>query len=499
MPTLKEFYAQFHFKSHPFSSFTTENENEMFTQIFTSPSEYETISDNFSQKNSIILTGDRGTGKTALIKDFTLKVDTKKAILVQITDYSKLKIEYEAVDLYKFIINQITVSLFFSLSSETKRIKKLEYEQKLLLSYLLKNFVPAISRGYLREKIKNIQNSKLKLFYKKIEKIVRNILNYSGTVSSILIEDLVAKHFTGIPPLTESVKIKNYFPELPISLEDKFFDQEVSYSLIIRIINLVKSLGYDNIIVVFDRVDEDSRFDNDAELISSYIKNILTDNKILLEDGIQIVFSTWKTAFNFIKHDIRTQKHYCPSLTWTEIDLKRVINTRLSAYSNGQVTDLNSIFDAEVSEKEIQQILYLSNSNPRNLWHIFSTIFKNQYSMNPHSNKIQKEVIKKSLIDFVVDFNYYEYYPKKTNSRSNSMDIYSYIELLLELEDAIFSKKNFKNKAKVAMSTAQNYISNMEKIGLVSLHSNNGDSSKYKIKDPKVIFALENNLKIFRN
>ncbi|MFN7100927.1 MAG: hypothetical protein ACK4M4_11205, partial [Flavobacterium sp.] len=77
--------------------------------------------------------------------------------------------------------------------------------------------------------------------------------------------------------------------------------------------------------------------------------------------------------------------------------------------------------------------------------------------------------------------------------------IYSYIELLLELDDVIFSKKNFKNKAKVAMSTAQNYISNMEKIGLVILHSNNGDSSKYKIKDPKIIFALENNLKIFRN
>jgi len=499
MPTLKEFYAQFHFKSDPFSSFTTENENEMFTQIFTSPSEYETILDNFSQKNSIILTGDRGTGKTALIKDFTLKVDSKKAILVQIIDYSKLKMEYEASDFYSFIINQITVSLFVSLTTETKRIKKLEYEQKLLLSYLLKNFVPVISQGYLRDKIKSIQNSKLKLFYKKIENFIRDIFNYGGTVSSTLIDDLIAKHFTGIPPLTESVKIKDYFPELPISLEDDFCDQEVSYSLIIRIINLVKSLGYDNVIVVFDRVDEDSRFENDAELISSYIKNILTDNKILLEDGIQIVFSTWKTAFNFIKHDIRTQKHYCPSLTWTETDLQRVINTRLSAYSDGKVTDLNWLFDQDVSEQEIQQVLYLSNSNPRNLWHIFSKIFKNQYNINPNSSKIQKEVIKKSLIEFVVDFNYYEYYPKKTNARSNSMDIYSYIELLLELDDVIFSKKNFKNKAKVAMSTAQNYISNMEKIGLVILHSNNGDSSKYKIKDPKIIFALENNLKIFRN
>ncbi|MDH2497387.1 hypothetical protein QDR74_01980 [Acinetobacter baumannii] len=156
MPTLNEFYAQFNFTHNPFSSFTTENENEMFTQIFTSPFEYETILENFSQRNSIILTGDRGIGKTALIKNFTLEIDTKKTILVHIIDYSKLKTEYKSVDFYKFIITQITVSLFSSLTLETKRIKKLEYEQKLLLSYLLKNFVPAISRGQLREQIKNI-------------------------------------------------------------------------------------------------------------------------------------------------------------------------------------------------------------------------------------------------------------------------------------------------------------------------------------------------------
>ncbi|MDH2497388.1 hypothetical protein QDR74_01985 [Acinetobacter baumannii] len=286
---------------------------------------------------------------------------------------------------------------------------------------------------------------------------------------------------------------------MPITFEDNFFDQEISYSLIIRIIKLIKALGYDDVVIIFDSVDEDNRFENDAELISNYIKCILTDNKILLEEGIQIIFSTWKTAFNFIKHEIRTQKHYCPYLTWTQSDLKRVLNKRLSAYSDGKVTDLNSLFDKDVSEQEIEKILYLANSNPRNLWHIFSTIFKNQYNLDPSSDKIQKDVIGKSLMNFVTEFNYYEYYPKKTNSRSNSMDIYSYIELLLDLDSVIFSKRHLKNKAQIAMSTAQNYISNMEKIGLISLYSNNGESSKYEIRDPKIIFALENNLKIFRN
>lgn len=120
MSSLQEFYAQFHFKSNPFASFTTENENEIFTNIFTTPSEYESILENFSSKNSIILTGDRGTGKTALIKDLTLKVNPKKSVLTVITDYSNLKYDHQSVDFYKFIITKITFSLFSSLSTEKK-------------------------------------------------------------------------------------------------------------------------------------------------------------------------------------------------------------------------------------------------------------------------------------------------------------------------------------------------------------------------------------------
>ena len=78
------------------------------------------------------------------------------------------------------------------------------------------------------------------------------------------------------------------------------------------------------------------------------------------------------------------------------------------------------------------------------------------------------------------------------------MDIYSYVELLLQLDDIIFSRKQFKNKAQNSISTTNTYISNMEKIGLVNLFSNNGDSTKYQIIDPKIVFALKKKLKIYR-
>ena len=59
MPTYKEFYTQFGLKENPFASFTTENEGQHFSKTFIKPNDYETILENFSQKYSILLTGDR--------------------------------------------------------------------------------------------------------------------------------------------------------------------------------------------------------------------------------------------------------------------------------------------------------------------------------------------------------------------------------------------------------------------------------------------------------
>ncbi|MCE2964048.1 MAG: P-loop NTPase fold protein [Chitinophagales bacterium] len=205
--TFKEFYNRFGLTEYPFSIFTTENEKEKFSKTFIKPNDYETISENFSQKNSILLTGDRGTGKTAIIKDFIAKLNTDNSITSHIIDFSQLKIDYDLKDFYNFLISNITFDLFSSLTDKTARIDKLEKDEKILLCYLLKNYVPQISKGQLSDKIKKIQVSWFKRNYKKIENIVRGVFNYGATTGGAFIDEYIAKHFTGLPPLSESIKI----------------------------------------------------------------------------------------------------------------------------------------------------------------------------------------------------------------------------------------------------------------------------------------------------
>ncbi len=152
MLTYKEFYTQFSLKEYPFASFTTENEGHRFSKTFIKPNDYETILENFSQKNSILLTGDRGTGKTALIKDFISKTDDNNIITTHIIDFSSLKQDYELKDFFKFVIVNLSVSLFKTLADKQNRVSKLNKEEKLLLCYLLKIFgFIAIMRTCTRE------------------------------------------------------------------------------------------------------------------------------------------------------------------------------------------------------------------------------------------------------------------------------------------------------------------------------------------------------------
>lgn len=498
MTTFNDFIKNLNIDSNPFAFFTTENELKQSANIFTPVNDYESILSNFSSENSLIILGDRGAGKTALLKNLESKIDRQDIILVSITDFSDLPLNFDSKDFYQFLIAQISLQLFSSLASEKKRINKLDQEEKILLSYLLQNFVPQVSKAYLRDQIKAIQVPWYKLTYKKFEKLIRDLINYGATAANTLVDDFLSKHFSGLPPITENVKIKEYFPELDINFEENFLGQDISYFLIKKVLTIVEKLKYTKVIVLIDRIDEDQRFENDAELIASYTKLILTDEKLLLTPKLQIIFTSWTTPFNFIKQYIRTQKHSCTFIHWSNSDLENVLNNRLKAFSQNKISNYKELFTTDVTQEDINQILRLANSTPRDLWHIFSNLLTIQYEKDSSSKKIEKSSINFALNRFIKNFNYFEYYPKKSNARANSMDIFSYIEILLKLDENTFNAKQLKEKNQLQHSTAQSYISSMEKMGLINLSNPDSGTAQYIIRDPKISYAREKGIKINR-
>lgn len=195
---------------------------------------------------------------------------------------------------------------------------------------------------------------------------------------------------------------------------------------------------------------------------------------------------------------VRTQKYYCPDLDWSREDLENLLDSRLRTYSKGTVTSYKDLFDKSVTDVDREKIFTISNSNPRDLIHIFKILFEEGYRKEPDKNHFSSNILNHSLQRFVLDFNYYEYYPRKSNARANSVDVYSFASYLLKLDSPEFSKNKLNEMAGIG-SSIHNYVVGMERIGLIKNIGQDKGYVSYRIKDPKIVYCLENNLELKKN
>lgn len=163
--------------------------------------------------------------------------------------------------------------------------------------------------------------------------------------------------------------------------------------------------------------------------------------------------------------NFRRSKHYVYDISWSYAYLVNVLNHRLQVFSGNKIKKWQDIFEESIDS--IDDILNLSNGNPRDLWDIFDKIIRTQYNLDNSKLRISREAIESGKKDFVSKFNFYEYYPKKKNARRNTNDVYSYIALLLFLDNTEeFTNEELRNAATTGGSVT-NYITNMQTIGLV--------------------------------
>lgn len=493
-PSMQDFYRSFELSDYPFNVYTAENESQYSGMLFIHPLNYDAIKSSFDGNRSIIIRGNRGTGKTALLVDLQQNIPSD-ALFCVIDDYTELQLPPTTTEYYILLIKSIVAALFLKLFDEKERLKRLDKDDKLFLSFLLSEYTSPITQRELTRKIEAIQLSKFRQFVKNKADIIRAVLNYGLTAGLNVVNDIIRNYYAGLPLIEES-QIREIVPKFDFDAETDFNASVASYQLLLRICSLIEKLGYQKITAFFDKFDEDNRMENNAEIVSEFIKPLMTDNKLLENTSIQIIISIWEVPFSRILSTVRTQKHHCPQLSWPIHKLRDALNTRISVFSNNSICDYRNLFSSDVSQGSIEEIFYLCNGNPRDLWHIFDRIFQAQYAINANSRFLSEQAVKNGLDDFVTTFNFYEYYPRKANAKANSMDVYGYIKHLLKLSTETFTKNQLNDAAKIG-SSISNYVVGMENIGLVVKTNEKYKSGVvYRINDPKVIYAIKNQLDI---
>lgn len=321
---------------------------------------------------------------------------------------------------------------------------------------------------------------------------IRNPLNLFANAGATVLADIVAKA-TGVGEI--SSRVTQYFPEIAAAVQTDLPQADTTLEALRRFSTLARKVGFRRIVFILDKVDEDSRFDNAAEEIADFIQPILTNNKFLLDEQFRVVISSWVVPINFLRDKVRTQKIYNPEIRWGYDDLQKAYDRRVSVYSSGAASSFESTVSPDVGPEQKIEILKLSNSNPRDLWHLMDRIFRCQYGTDASAELISQQAVEQGMADFVRQFNFYEYYPRKANARANSMDVYAFIRHLLRLDGATFTRNQLNDKAGTGSST-QNYTVGMENLGLIEKDVSDRGENNYLIRDPKVKYALAHGIEI---
>jgi hypothetical protein len=490
----ESFYNNFGLITYPFSIYSTEGEIDKAKDIFIKPTNHSIIVENLKD-TSVIVIGERGTGKTALNLDVAGYFSDVETIFVKIEDFSALDINYSSEDLYRLLTEKIA-STFFKLSAkDPSELWSFSKEERIWLSFYLYNYLKPASKQMIRDKINKLQNNFLKRAGIKAYNFSRVVLNYGLKAATKAASDALTKHFASLPPLDLNSDY-DYFPRLENEIDTTFDKSEKEFYYLCKICKLVLKTRFRMILLVIDKIDEDSRLENDAEKVSDFIKQMVADNKLLLNDNFHILLFLWNTPFNYVRGNVRTQKLVCQTLTWDRTLLEKALCKRLSVFSDGKVADYKDLFESDC-EAILSEIFLMCNENPRDLWHLFDRCFQEQYKNDPSKSKISKIAATSAIREFVVKFNYYEYYPKKSNARRDSLDIYSYIKHLQKLGSPEFTKNQLNTLAGTGGST-NNYVVSMENIGLIKRLPSKaaGGAILYRVKDPKVVYAMENQIEI---
>lgn len=488
----EQFYKGFGLLKYPFGIFTSEAESEVSAEIFIKPVNYSIILEGL-RNTSAIITGERGTGKTALSVDLDVALSGGNFLLVRIKEFSPLKEGYSNEDLYRFLIEKIASAFFLCQTESPNSLWKFSKEDRIDLSMYLHNYVGATTVEMLRDKINRIQNFWIKRWSVNCYNFLRVFLNFGLKAATKVASDALTKHFSSIPAFDTGDS--EYFQKIKSEVDESFTADEKQFFYLEKLCKLILKTKIEKIYVMIDKIDEDSRFENDAENIADYIKTLCSDNKILTNEYFHTILFVWSTPFNFIKEFVRTQKLSLASLSWDRPDLEKVLTRRLHAYSDGNISNFKEIFE-KCNDESMNLLFDMCNSNPRDLWHILNKAFEEQFKIDS-SVKLGNDAINAAVNRFVREFNYYEYYPKKASSRSNSMDIYKYIKHLQKLDTDRFTKDKLNTMAGTGGSTS-NYVVAMENMGLIR-NSNDkaqGGSVVYWIVDPKVRYAMKNGISI---
>lgn len=490
---MKDLYKEMGFIDNPFSRFSAEEEIDYLNNIYVNPRYYNTIFKDIKDSSSRFIIGERGIGKSALM--FNLRRDLRNEIFsIIIDEYDGVKVKDNQKELLICTMEKMVTQLGVSLIKNKKAMKSLEKNDKEKLTFFINVFFKTLSKREFNKLYDTTTNFYLK---NKITWIFNNfLLKPTNTALSGVSEWLgsTVSKALGLPP-TSDYFYKTYIPELNIKKAEQKEDILKLDSFRVKelfriLVELIIKCNYESVVIFYDKIDEYQSLGTNISNIAEFIKSIATDTNILQTKKCSFVLVIWsKVKDSLNSMGARFDKFKPIDITWTDYELKVIIDKRLLHFSNQKL----KLEDILPESKYIEQLIRLGYKSPRHLIMLLSRIYDEQEIIDFNSTQFSVVAIDKGIEVYTKAFDFPSLYPGEKGKKAYIVNV---INRMLKVAKTEFESSDLVSVFKFSTQSANNDIKIMREYGLILEIDNEGSQSKkYRITEPRIEYLINAGIK----
>ena len=370
----RQFFSSLGFDEDPFA-YTNADEEDRLQDYFIPPPYFPSVFGNPERPKSFVAFAPRGGGKSA----------QRRMIEAQCMDSHVLAVTYDRfefaearrvieVTLHHHLRNVLRFSLMgllITLHSEPALKDKLTKHDREIIVKLAADHLSGITEVALKQTLDSLKSLKEK---------VQDFWNEWLPLISVSV-NLFLKKLLGV-----DADLDRYQSSDPLGAPSLKYQLEL-------VVGLARKVGFSSIYVLLDRVDEAELTGNNALNAFKLVEPMLRDLELLEFDGIGFKFFLWDQLEPLYLDIARTDRIRHETLEWHDGMLMDMWRKRLSAYSGGEVSGLDSVSEKTSPYSLDQLALIFANCSPRDMIRIGAQVVAEQQQIDRYSGRIESEAI----------------------------------------------------------------------------------------------------------
>ncbi len=483
------------FTRNPFTKKSSEQELDFLDKIFYEPNYYQALMDGLANGDSQFIIGQRGHGKSSVINKLLEDLEQKNLFIIKVDRFDSIPLKKNETALIKLILKHIVTKLSSYLYNNRKAVKKLSKFEKEKLALFHRLFYGTLSKT----EYKDVYNCYHKV---KAKNIIIRLANKIGvktanTVTSAVISmgaDAV-RNSLGLPSSDSKNLHKDYFGEFKeidfskINIDKANFSKESLKHILDDTLEIVKKVGFQNTVILFDKIDEFQELNQDITQIVNFTKEIVSDTELLMNSNLAMGFSLWSELKSELGGKVRFDKFGNIDVRWVAKDLMPLINKRINYFS---VTKKLTLDQLVTNETERNDLIRLANKSPRDLITALAEIYQDQSNTNQIVNCFDSQCIHRGLISFCSSYDYDSIFPLSVKA-GKGKEIWAMIKRLLTMQLTRFTVKQLNDTFGQGTAQSEGQIKIMENYKLIREDDILGLNNEvyYEVIDPKVEYLIK--------